>query len=150
MSTVNRVRTFLTSSGSLVLIVLVGAVVFSQCDARHKDVSHDPQYASRVGQACTVLKGLRAHGLTRDLRTKATLEVAVTTLPGIDGPEITFKTPIPKGTVFRVTSVRECWNCPFDRISYGVSVPTIPELAAHNTFARPEALEPTEAECNRP
>jgi len=97
------------------------------------------QLVCRPIQSCVVLKGLRAHGFTADLRHReVTYAVDVTTLPGIDGPELTFNTPVSKGTAFVVTSVRESWNCPFDRISYGVEIHDIPELAAHKVFAGPK------------
>ena len=136
-----------------VLIAAVSVLTFlglSSCAARYTDVSGRPPHSERVGQQCVVLKGLRAHGFTLDLRKRdVTHAVDVTTLPGIDGPEITFKTPVPKGTVFTVTSVRECWNCPFDRISYGIKIPGIHELAAHTIFASADALTPDEAQCTK-
>ena len=134
---------------SLLLTALVVLpLVLSQCRSRYKDVSHEPGYAERVGQRCTVVKGLRAHGFTVDLRRKdVTHEVAVTTLPGIGGPEITFKVDIPKGTTIVVTGVRECWNCPFDRIDYAIRIPELAELATHRVFARSDALAPDQVQC---
>lgn len=123
-------------------------IALSSCDARYRDVTGKPAHAALVGQRCIVLKGLLANGFTLDLRKKdITHEVDVTTLPGIEGPEITFKTHIPKGAAFVVTSVRECWNCPFDRISYGIEVRGFPELAAYKVFARSEVLAPQETQC---
>jgi hypothetical protein len=97
-----------------------------------------------------VLKGLRAHGFTLALgQDEPTHEVDVTRLPGIGGPEITFTVPVPKGTAMLVTSVRECWNCPFDRIKYGVAIPAIPKLATEKVFVRADALTPSEVECSK-
>ena len=136
-----------------ILIVSASLLAFvglSSCSARYTDISGEPAYAGWVGQRCVVVKGLRAHGFTLDLRRRdVTHEVDVTTLPGIGGPEITFTTPVPKGTTFVVRSVRKCWNCPFDRISYGIEIPDIPELVPHKVFARSEALALDEAQCTQ-
>ena len=144
-----RLAVSTAKAGRLTLVGLIlGFMGLSSCDARYTDVSDKPMHAERVGQQCVVLKGLRAHGFTLDLSKKdKTHAVTVTTLPGIGGPEITFKTPIPKGTTFVVTSVRECWNCPFDRIDYGVEIRDFPELSAYKVFAYSEVLGPQEAQC---
>jgi hypothetical protein len=131
-----------------VLFGLVAVVGLGSCDARYSDVSREQDYAKWIGQRCVVLKGLRAHGFTLERhRNGVTHEVDVTTLPGIGGSEITFTTPMPKGTTIEVKSVRRCWNCPFGRTSYGIDVPDIPELRLYKVFARPEALAPEEARC---
>ena len=129
---------------------LLALVALDSWGACHRDVSTSPRYAGRVGQRCIVLKGLQAHGWSLNYNDDVTHEVDVTRLPGIAGPEITFETPIPRGTAFVISSVRECWNCPFDRISYGVDIPDLPELKAYQVFARAEAVEPTEVRCTRP
>jgi hypothetical protein len=140
-------RRLTVTVGAIGLLTLLG---LGSCDARYTDVSREPAHAGWVGQRCVVSKGLRAHGFTLDVGTKnVTHEVDVTMLPGISGPEITFTTPVPKGTTVIVTSVRECWNCPFGRVSYGVMIPEIPELAAHRVFARADALAPGEAQCGQ-
>ena len=133
-------------------LVLAGFSLFTleSCGARHRDVSTSARYASRVGQQCVVLKGLRAHGLSLNSDNGITEEVDVTTLPGLAGPEITFKKPVPRGTTFVITSVRECWNCAFDRISYGLEIPAVPELKPHKVFGRADVVEPPEASCTRP
>ena len=134
-------------------VVAVGVLALfalSSGNARYTDVSGEPAHAERVGQRCVVRNGLRAHGFTSDLRKRdVTAEVDVTTLPGFSGPEVTFTTSVPKGTTLIVTSVRECWNCPFDRISYGVEIPDLPELATLRVFARAETLGPQETQCTK-
>jgi hypothetical protein len=146
-----RLAALIVALGVLTLVVALGVLTFlGTGSARYTDVSGDPAHAGWVGQRCVVLKGLRAHGFTLDLRKRdVTYEVVVTTLPGIGGPEITFKTPVPKGTTFTVTSVRKCWNCPLDRISYGVEIHGIQELKAHKVFAMADVLGPDEAQCGR-
>jgi hypothetical protein len=130
--------------GAALLLLIAG----NSCGRRYTDVSAEPAYATLIGQRCVVTNGLRAHGWTADLSRKdLTQEVDVTSLPGIDGPEVTFKMPIPKGTGFVVKSVRKCWNCPFDRISYRIEVPDIPRLSGYPVFARAEVLAPDQAEC---
>jgi hypothetical protein len=132
------------------VMVCIAFIALVSCNAQYTDVSDRPRYAEWIGQRCTVLKGLRAHGFTLDLRRKdVTHEVDVTTLPGISGPEITFTIPIPIGTTFVVKSVRECWNCAFEKIDYGVEILAIRELAAHKVFARAEALGQEETRCTK-
>ena len=145
----NRLTVMTAKAGLLAFVELILVIIWlSSCDARYTDVSGKPPYSERVGRQCVVLKGLRAHGFTLDLRRKdITHEVDVTTLPGIGGPEITFKIPLPKGTTFVVTSVRECLNCPDDRIEYGIEIRDFPELSAYKVFARSEVLGPQETQC---
>ena len=135
------------SVGGVGLLVLLGV---GSCNARYTDVSNEPDHADWVGQRCVVRNGLKAQGFTLDLRKRdVTSAVVVTTLPGFSGPEVTFTTLVPKGTTLIVTSVRKCWNCPFDRISYGVVIPDTPKLATHKVFARAEALAPQETQCTK-
>jgi len=132
---------------TLSVVLLFGLFVLgTSCQARYTDVSQKPGHAERVGQRCTVLKGLRAHGFSWD-QPDVTYEVRVTSLPGVDGREITFKVNIPKGTGIVVTGVRECWNCPFGRIKYAVEIPELTELAPHRVFADADALEPDQVLC---
>ncbi len=147
--TIDPVRKpFSTSIRVLVAALVTSPFLLSGCQSRYTDVSREPEYAARVGQRCTVLKGLRGHGYTLDLRRKdLTHEVDVTPVPGIDGPEITFKVDIPQGTTIVVSGVRKCSNCLFEKIDYAVSIPSLPELASHRVFARANALAPAEAKC---
>ena len=95
-----------------------------------------------------MLKGLRAQGVTLDPGpNEITDYVAIRPLPGIGGREITFELPLPKGTVMMVTSVQECWNCPFGRTRYAVTVSEIGELAPYPVFARIRALAPDQVHC---
>jgi hypothetical protein len=131
-------------------VALAVLIALDAWGRRYRDVSTRNRYSARVAQRCIVLHGLRAHGWSSSYNDDVTHEVDVTTLPGIGGPEITFETPIPTGTTFVITSVRECWNCVFDRIDYRIDVPDIPELKGHPVFARAEAVEPPQASCMRP
>ena len=130
--------------GAFWVLLIVGDVWRSQW----KDVSREPEHAARVGERCTVVKGVRAHGVTMDLGpNEITDYVTITPLPGIGGPEITFEVLLPKGTVMLVTGVQECWNCPFGRIRYAVTVPEVHEMAPYPVFARTEALAADQAHC---
>jgi len=143
------IRVLLLAIG-LAVVSFIALVALGSWGARHRDLSTSARYVGRVGQRCVVLKGLRAHGWSLNDNDGVTYEVDVTKLPGIAGPEITFETPIPRGTTFVVTSVRECWNCPFDRISYGLEIPGVPELKPYKVFGRAEVVEAPEASCRRP
>jgi hypothetical protein len=134
----------------LVLLPLAIVLMLIGCDAEYRDVSSEPKYATRVGERCVVLKGLRAYGFTKDLRRKdLTHGVDITTV-AIGGPEYTFEVPISKGIPMEVTGVRQCVNCPFEeRIDYAVVVPGVPELSNLKVFARAEALAPEEVQCTK-
>jgi hypothetical protein len=128
------------------VLLIVGDIWGSQW----KDVSREPEHAARVGERCTVVKGLRAHGVTKapgPNEHEITDYVTITPLPGIGGREITFEVPLPKGLVMWVTGVHECWNCPFDRIRYAVTIAEVRELAPYPVFARTEALAPDQVHC---
>ena len=133
-----------------VTVLLALVLVLSQCCgiAEYRDVSNDPRYIASVGQQCTVRRGLRAHAYTLDLNRRDVIEaVDVTTLPGIDGPEIRFKVAIPTGTKILVTGAQECVNCPFGSVRYAVQIPEIPRLAQYRVFVRPDVLAPDETDC---
>lgn len=126
---------------------VIGFLGMSACDARYTDVSNEEGHASWIGRRCVVVSGLFAYGFTTDPRRRdVTSEVDVTQYR-IGGSELTFTAPVPKGTTILVTSVRKCWNCPFDRIGYGIEIPDIPELSRYKVFAREEALGPAQATC---
>jgi hypothetical protein len=136
----------------LVLLGLVLAVLFivlSSTASHYEDVSDDPEHASRIGERCIVLKGLRAHGVYNVDGTRGVTDhVTVTTLPGFSGYEVTFTADIPKGTAMVVIGVRKCSNCPFEnRIEYALSIPDVPRLAGYKVFARAATLEPDEVRC---
>ena len=65
----------------------------------------------------------------------------------ISGPEITFSVRVPKDSMLRITAVRECWNCPFERIDYAVEVPQIAELKQHKVYAREISMMPEHVRC---
>jgi hypothetical protein len=134
--------------GLIVLMALV--LVLSGCsgNAEYRDVSNDARYIASVGQRCTVLRGLRAHGYTLNLNHRDVIDaVDVTTLPGVGGIEIIFTVAIPKGTKILVTGAQECTNCPFGRVRYAVNIPDLPRLAPYRVFVRPEVLAPDETDC---
>ncbi len=94
-----------------------------------------------------VLKGLVAYGATNP---DGYHGLHITTPPGVGGREITFNMDVPKGTILKVVSVRECWNCPFFRISYGFNIDSIPRLATSEVFGYPKILAPDEVTCTSP
>ena len=121
--------------------------------AQYKDVSHEQEHTGWVGQRCTVLKGLRAHGVTADSwpQRGITDYVDITTLPGIGGPEITFTVPIHKGMDMLITRVEQCTTCRlfgFGRIRYAVTViPKLRELAPYRVFVGTSELAPDQVHC---
>ena len=116
--------------------ILLAVSLYGSYGARFTDVSHRHPYVDRIGQRCTVLKGLRAHGVKRDLDSEVTNHVTITTLPGVGGPEITFEVALPKGTIIVIKGARNCWSCLFPRVQYAVTVPAVSKLAPHSVFAR--------------
>ena len=130
--------------------ILLVIILYDSYGVRFRDVSHRSPYAERIGERCTVLKGLMAHGYTLDLRRKdLTHEVVVTTLPGVGGSEITFDIPLPKGTTIVFNGARNCWSCLFPRVEYAVTIPDVAKLSPYSIFAREEALGPDEVSCVR-
>ena len=130
--------------------ILAAIILYDGYGVRYHDVSHRSPYADQIGQRCTVLKGLVAHGYTLDLRRMdLTHEVDVTTLPGIGGPEITFRVPLPKGTTIVINGARNCWSCLFPRVQYAVTIPDVAKLSPYRVFAREEVLAPDEVHCGR-
>ena len=133
--------------GVIGLFVLLA--VGSSVQARYQDVSHEAEHAGWIGQQCVVVNRLVAKGFTAPGgRRGETDGVSLSGFPGGGGPEYTFTSNVVKGTTLRLTSVRKCWNCPFDRISYGFKIDSIPQLAAYEAFAFPDVL--SQLSCAKP
>lgn len=131
-----------------VVALVVFLVLGSSCRRRERDVSDVAEYAERVGQRCTVLKGLVAHGVTN---IDGNHVLVITTPPGIGGRHVTFQEAVPKGSELVVTRVTECWNCPFDRITYRLKVESsVPRIAREEGKAGPDVLSPDEVLCRNP
>ena len=134
--------------GGLLCAMFFAVAIIGSCRARYRDVSHERRYAERVGQRCTVLKGLIAHGVTWDSRNEDPTEwVTVTPPPGFGGREVTFEVDVPKGTEIWITSVQECLNCPFGRTRYSVTIPDLRKLNPYPIFTREESLAADQVQC---
>ena len=128
-------------------VLLFGFIAFgTSCQRRYQDVSKEAKHSEWVGQECVVVNGLIGYGFTG---LDGNHGLGLTTPPGVGGREITFKLPVPKGTKLQVSSVRECWNCPFDRIDYGFRIEGIPRLERDEVFAFPHVLVPEELSCTK-
>ena len=95
---------------SIVWFILAFMVLMMINDgpAEYGDVSHAPEYAGWVGQRCTVLKGLVAHGVTFHPGPNEVTDVVHISPRRIGGPEITFERPIHRGTDMLITGVERC------------------------------------------
>lgn len=133
------------------VVVVLGFFAFlavgTSIEARYQDVSREAEHARWVGLQCVVLKGLFGYGATA---INGNHVLRITLPPGVGGRHVTFNTDVPKGTILTVASVRRCWNCPFDRISYGFKIDSIPRLATAEVFGGPQVLAPEELSCARP
>jgi hypothetical protein len=138
---------------SIVWFILAFMVLMMINDgpAEYGDVSHAPEYAGWVGQRCTVLKGLVAHGVTFHPGPNEVTDVVHISPRRIGGPEITFERPIHRGTDMLITGVERCTTCvmfAIGRIQYAVRIiPNLPELAPYPIHAIPDALKPDQVHC---
>jgi len=119
--------------------------------AEYGDVSHEPGHSAWVGQRCTVLKGLMAHGVTLHPGPNEVTDYVRIGTQGIGGREIMFQVPIHRGMEIVVRGVERCTNCrlfAFGRIRYAVTIiPNLRELAPYRVFANSYAMEPDQVHC---
>lgn len=142
------VRGCLIACAVIVVGFLTLLMLGTSCRRLERDVSHQGAYSALVGQRCVVLKGLIAHGVTA---IDGNQVIVVTTPPGIGGRHVTFEEAVPKGSQFVVTRVTECWNCPFDRITYRLKVENSnPRVAKEEAQANDDILSPEEVSCRKP
>jgi hypothetical protein len=101
--------------------------------AHHKDVSSLPEYAGLVGTTYRTREAMLIYGVTLDANYAKVVDIyALTTQPGIGGPEILFRSILPVGTTIRVARVLDCTNCIFgggDEVE--VELPDLTDYAAH-------------------
>lgn len=99
------------------LLAGIAILLLSACMAEYEDISSQALYRNIVGKQFKSTSTLQIYGVTLD-RNYAPI-VGVYTIhgpPGVGGPEILSVETLPVGTVFNVTAVRRCTNCPFDEI----------------------------------
>ena len=120
--------------------------------AEYRDVSDEPDHADWVGQRCTVLKGLAAHGVTLHPGPNEITDFVHIVRQNVGGgPEITFQVPIHRGMDMLITDVEQCTNCvmfSIGRIRYAVTIiPNLRELAPYRVFADSYTLAPDQVQC---
>jgi len=135
----------------LTLTVLTAAISsLSGCDAAYRDVSSELLHKGRVGQTCTVLASLRAHGVAKKLEGEKPTEYVSIWNPGFSGPEVTFTAAIEPGAKIKVLSARKCTNCPFDeQVEYQVQVSPEPtSFTGKAAYLRAQSHSPQYLRCS--
>jgi hypothetical protein len=133
----------------LTIQTLLAATALAACDDQYRDISSNGDQRGNVGQVCEVASDLRAHGVALKLeRDKKTDYISIWN-PGFTGPEMTFLVVLAPGTKLQVLAVRECSNCPFDRmLEYQVKVnPEPPQFAGKPAYLRAESKKMPHVRC---
>lgn len=93
--------------------LLAFTVLFSACgETKFVDVSAQPIYRGTVGATYTVIGPVSIYGIRK--HSKAPIDfVSVIPPPGIEGPEVGFRVPIPIGSTLTVLRIYES-NRTFD------------------------------------
>lgn len=105
------------------LAVLAAISSLAGCDAAYRDVSAELPHRDRIGQTCTVVAPLRAHGVTKKLEGERKTDYITIWNPGFTGPEVTFTADIEAGARIKILGARKCTSCPLDeRVDYQVQV----------------------------
>jgi len=117
------------------------------CDAKYSDISGSPEYSDRVGQICITLKPFYAYGYTYDLNHKKTDAISLYPQKMASRAFHTFSLEIPEGSDITIVAVRECWNCPFDRISYEVTASNHKEFSMHPIYASEKVMDKDNVQC---
>ena len=89
------------------VVALLVLMFINDGPAEYRDVSHEPAHAVWVGQRCTILKGLMAHGVTLHPGPNEITDYVSIGTQGIGGREITFQVPVQKGTDLLITDVED-------------------------------------------
>jgi hypothetical protein len=130
----------------------LSTALLSACDARYRDVSSEPAYRIVVGQTCTLVVDLRAHGVTKKIEREKKTDFVTIWNPGFSGPERTFLEILKPGTQLKILAARQCTNCPFeDRLEYEVKV--IPEpiqFEGKPAYLRAESMSAQHMQCAKP
>lgn len=128
---------------------LVVALLLGACDASYRDISSEPTQKAVIGRVCQVTAGLRAHGVTRRVEREKKTDYITIWNPGFSGPEMTFLVILAPGTELKVLAVRECSNCPFDRLlEYEVRVTPEPvQFAGKPAYIRAESMIEPHVRC---
>lgn len=103
------------------LIILTASVlVFCGCSTaqRFEDVSSDPVHSAIVGGHFNLKVPIHISGVNAPPGYEKLIDYYVVhqTSPSWSGPELITRDTLPSGTIFTVESVRQCSNCPFERV----------------------------------
>jgi hypothetical protein len=106
------------------LVTGLAILLLSACMAEYEEVSSQEPYRRIIGKRLKSTSKLHIYGVTLDRNYAPTVDVyTVHGPPGIGGPEILSAATLPPGTIFNVSGIRRCTNCPFDeRIEIVVEV----------------------------
>ena len=128
---------------------LIAAVLLAACNAQYRDISANANHKAIVGQVCQVATDLRAHGLAMKQEREKKTDYITIWNPGFTGPELTFLVVLKPGTKLQILAVRECSNCPFDRmLEFQVKVtPEPPEFADKPAYLRAESKKLPYLQC---
>ena len=130
-----------------IFFLSVITMLLTACDAKYTDVSGATEYSDKVGQICTTRKPFFAYGYTIDLNNRKTDAISLYAQKMADRAYHTFSIELKVGSKLAISAVRECWNCPFDRISYEVTAPGYQELSKHQIYASEKAMGKDNIQC---
>lgn len=89
------------------LIVALLTLVLNACtEAKLSDVSQSAEYSGLVGTRYMVGEGIMAYAICDyDLPGRPIRYIKLMPNPGISGPEVAYRIPVPPGSIFTVTGV---------------------------------------------
>lgn len=123
-----------------IIFISVTAMLLTACDAKYNDVSATKEHSDKVGKICTTLKPFFAYGYTTNLNNRKTDAISLYAQIMADRSYHTFSLELQVGSELVIVAVRECWNCPFDRISYEVKGPGNQQLSKHPIYASEKVM----------
>ena len=130
-----------------VQILPILLVFLSACDAHYTDVSDTPEYSEHVGWSCKNVKPFYAYGYAEDLNDRTTDRLALYAEEMASRAFHTFAQVVPIGSSITIDGVRECWNCPFDRIEYEVSIRQNRFISQYHMHLSERDMEPENIQC---
>lgn len=98
--------------GSRVALISL-CLLLTGCNQEFEDISSQKNYRHLVNKEYRTIQALLIHGLTKDNNRRIIDYYAMTTRPGMGGPEVLSSARIEVGSIIRIIKIQRCVNCVF-------------------------------------
>lgn len=106
------------------MVALLAIAIGAGCiQAKYEDVSDLPAYGDLIAKQFKTQVALQVLGITGDRNYRPVVDYYLLVgTPGIAGPEVVERSPLPAGSLVEVVEVSRCTNCAYLAIRIGVRI----------------------------